>query len=198
MEPLVLCLAVLSRFDEDSPPVQHARDSPRLVLMCVRPDNGGSPRTERLKMRVQEWSAVLGMAGVLVSACSPDEVQAPGDGGAVRPKIEAAAAPTSGLVGEWKLDEASGATAVDTKNGYNATVFGGAAFVAGKLGNALNLNNGTSGTGAKWAEMPSNPTLDVVQEGNYTISAWFYPYSVPTFTTPENRYWAIVNKQGQH
>jgi hypothetical protein len=139
-------------------------------------------------MRVQEWSAVLGMAGVLLSACSPDEVQAPVDGGAVRPKIEAAAAPTNGLVGEWKLDETSGATAV----------FGGATFVAGKLGNALNLNNGTAGTGAKYAQMPSNATLDNLQEGNYTISAWFYPYSVPPNTVPENKNWAIVNKQGHH
>jgi hypothetical protein len=106
-------------------------------------------------------------------------------------------APTSGLVGEWKLDETGGTVANDTKNGYDATVFGGAAFVAGKLGNALNLNNGTAGTGGKYAEMPSNATLDDVQEGNYTISAWFYPYSIPPFTTPENRYWAIVNKQGQ-
>src|SRR3954465_15167905 len=140
--------------------------------MCVRPDNGSSPRTERLKMRVQDWSAVLGMAGVLVRACSPDDVQAPAGGEAVRPKIEAAAAPTSGLVGEWKLDETSGTIANDTKNNYDATVFGGAAFVAGKLGNALNLNNGPAGTGGKYAEMPSNPTLDNLQAGNHTISAW--------------------------
>src|SRR4051812_1961978 len=166
--------------------------------MCVRPDNGGSPRTERLKMRVQEWSAVLGMAGVVLSACSPDEVQAPGDGGAVRPKIEAAAAPTNGLVGEWKLDETDGTTAVDTKSGYNATVFGGAAFVGGKLGNALNLNNGTAGTGGKYAEMTSNATLDIVQEADYTISAWFYPFSVPPNTTTENPHWAIVVKPGFH
>jgi concanavalin A-like lectin/glucanase superfamily protein len=148
---------------------------------------------------VQGWLAGLGIAGLLVSGgCSPDDTQAPRDTRDPGPKIETAAAPTSGLVGEWKLDESGGTIANDTKNGYDATVFGGAAFVAGKLGNALNLNNGTAGTGGKYAEMPSNATLDNVQEGNYTISAWFYPYSIPPNTVVENKNWAIVNKQGLH
>jgi hypothetical protein len=77
-------------------------------------------------------------------------------------------------------------------------VFGGAAFVAGKLGNALNLNNGTAGTGGKYAELPSNATLDNVQEGNYTISAWFYPYSVPPDVSTDNHHWAVVAKAGFH
>jgi concanavalin A-like lectin/glucanase superfamily protein len=150
---------------------------------------------------MQGWLGALAVAGLLASGgCAPDDMQAPGSGEARprAPKIDAAVAPTSGLVGEWKLDETSGTTAVDSKNGYNATVFGGAAWVAGKLGNSLNFNNGTAGTGGKYAELPSNTTLDNVQEGNYTISAWFYPYSVPPFTVPENKYWAIVNKQGLH
>jgi Concanavalin A-like lectin/glucanases superfamily len=106
--------------------------------------------------------------------------------------------PTSGLIGEWKLDETGGTTANDTKNNFDATVQGGAAFIAGKLGNALNLNNGTAGTGGKYAQMPSNATLDGVQEGNYTISAWFHPYSRPPNTSSNNTFWAIVSKYGQH
>jgi len=107
--------------------------------------------------------------------------------------------PTSGLIGEWKLDETGGTVANDTKNNYDATVSGGATFIAGKLGNALNLNNGTAGTGGKYAQMPSNTTtLNDVQEGNYTISAWFYPYSRPPNTSGDNAFWAIVSKYGQH
>lgn len=136
-------------------------------------------------------------AALATGGCTPDEVQAPELPGP-SPTIEQAVAPTNGLVGEWKLNETSGTTAVDTKNGYNATVFGGAAFVAGTLGNALNLNNGTAGTGGKYAEMPNNATLDNVQEGDYTISAWFYAYSVPSDATVDNRNWAIVAKYGQH
>jgi hypothetical protein len=143
--------------------------------------------------------AALGTGGLLLSeGCRSDELQGPAHGPEGLRMPAMATAPTNGLVGEWKLDETSGTIANDTKNNYDATVFGGAAFVAGKLGNALNLNNGTSGAGAKYAEMPSNATLDNVQEANYTISAWFYPYSIPPFTTPENKNWAIVNKQGQH
>lgn len=110
--------------------------------------------------------------------------------------VAAAVVPTSGLIGEWKLD----GTGVDSKNGFNAAVIGGATFVAGKpgLGNALNLNNGTSGTGGKYAQMPSNATLDNVQENNYTISAWFYSYSAPPNSVFENRNWSIVVKYGPH
>jgi hypothetical protein len=42
--------------------------------------------------------------------------------------------------------------------------------------------------------MPSNATLDNVQEGNYTISAWFLPASLPPDGTVDNRHWAIVAK----
>lgn len=138
-------------------------------------------------------------AGALASwGCTPDEVQAPVVQAPQPEQIEAAVVPITGLIGEWKLDETSGTTAADTKNGFNATVLGGAAFVAGKIGNALNLNNGTAGTGGKYAQMPSNATLDNVQEGNYTISAWFFPYTVPTDSTVNNRAWAIVVKASPH
>jgi hypothetical protein len=139
----------------------------------------------------------LGSAGFLLIGCAPEEVQAPRTE-IEKVEIEAAVVPTSGLIGEWKLDATSGTTAVDTKNGFNATVLGGAAFIAGKIGNALNLNNGTAGTGGKYAQMPSNATLDNVQEGNYTISAWFFPYTLPPDATADNRHWAIVAKASPH
>ena len=136
--------------------------------------------------------AALCTRGMVGSACTPEAVQEP------EIKIDAAVAPTAGLVGEWKLDETSGATAVDTKNGYNASVLGGAGFVAGRIGNALNFDNGTDGTGGKYAQMPNNAVLDNVQEGDYSISAWFYAYTAPTDSAVSNRNWAIVTKYGQH
>jgi hypothetical protein len=139
----------------------------------------------------------LGSAGFLLTGCTPEEAQAP-PAEIEKVEIEAAVVPTSGLIGEWKLDETSGTTAVDTKNGFNATVLGGAAFIAGKIGNALNLNNGTAGTGGKYAQTPSNATLDNVQEGNYTISAWFFPYTIPPDATADNRHWAVVVKASPH
>ena len=148
-------------------------------------------------IRAQALLFTAATAGALLSGCSPDEAQAP-EVQVPPAEIEMAVAPTNGLVGEWKLDETSGTIAVDTRNGYNATVSGGAAFVPGKLGNGLDLNNGTAGTGTKYAQMPSNAVLDVVQEGDYTISAWFYPYSAPPDLTSADARWAIVSKPGLH
>jgi Concanavalin A-like lectin/glucanases superfamily len=145
----------------------------------------------------QKWIAAVGVAGLLIGGCAPDEVQAPGER-VTEPRLEAAVVPTGGLIGEWKLDETGGTVANDTKNNFDATVFGGAAFVAGKLGNALNLNNGTAGTGGKYAQMPSNATLDNVQEANYTISAWFQPTTLPPDATVNNRHWAVVAKASPH
>src|SRR6266516_4685924 len=86
----------------------------------------------------RRWMAGLSMLGALLGACSdPAAVDAP-----ARVPINAAVVPTSGLVGEWKLDEPNGTIAHDTwVNHFDATVFGGAAFVGGKLGNALKLDN---------------------------------------------------------
>lgn len=112
--------------------------------------------------------------------------------------VAAASRAANGVIGEWKLDEAGGTSATDTRNGYDAAVFGGAEFVAGRYGHGLNLDNGADGTGLKYAELPSNPALDNVQEGDYAISAWFNPASVPADADIDNRYWSIVVKPGQH
>ena len=131
---------------------------------------------------------------LLSIGCRSDELQGPAQGPEGSRKPALAVAPTNGLVGEWKLDETNGTVANDTKNNFDATVFGGAAFVPGKIGNALNLNNGTSGTGGKYAQMPSNTTLDNLNEANYTVSAWFQPASQPPNTGVPDRLWAVVAK----
>jgi hypothetical protein len=130
-----------------------------------------------------------------VGCSDPDRVNGPGETTArpVGPLIKSAV-PTSGLIGDWKLDESNGTVAHDSKYNYDASVLGGAAFVAGKLGNALSLTNGSAGTGGKYAQMPSNLTLDNVQEGDYTLSAWFRPSTLPPNTSVDNRMWAIVGK----
>jgi hypothetical protein len=140
-------------------------------------------------------TALLALAGI---ACTPTEQGENGPDGSMSPTAPTASVvPTTGLIGEWKLDESGGTIAADSKNGFDADVFGGAAFVAGKIGNALNLNNGTVGTGGKYAQMPSNATLDDVQKNNYTISAWYFPFSRPLNTTSENAQYSIVTKHGQ-
>jgi Concanavalin A-like lectin/glucanases superfamily len=154
----------------------------------------------RSPVRAAAVALRLMVLSTLASAgCTPTEEGRDEPDGSMTPRAPVASVvPTNGLIGEWKLDESSGTTAADTKNGFDADVFGGAAFVAGKIGNALNLNNGTAGTGGKYAEMPSNATLDDVQENSYTLSAWFYPYSLPPNSVSENARWAIIHKHGQN
>jgi hypothetical protein len=53
--------------------------------------------------------------------------------------LSSAAAPTNGLVASWSLDEGTGTVAADSVGGANGTV-GGAAWVAGKTGKALDFN----------------------------------------------------------
>jgi hypothetical protein len=68
------------------------------------------------------------------------------------------------LVAYWKFDEGSGTTAVDTSgNGNDGTIEGGAEWVAGQLGGALEFN----GSGAR--VVASNIPFD---ERSFTIAMW--------------------------
>lgn len=137
------------------------------------------------------WLARVCLGSMVLTACSePTGLERPRGA----PQPASAVAPTNGLVGEWKL-EGSGE---DTRNNFDATLFGSPGFVAGQLGQAINLDNGPAGTGAKYAEMPNDPALDTIQKANYTISAWFFAYSQPENTSADNRSWAIALKSGQH
>ena len=149
----------------------------------------------KIQLGTARLTALLALVGI---ACTPTEQGEHESDGSMHPTAPTASVvPTTGLIGEWKLDESGGTIAADSKNGFDADVFGGAAFVAGKIGNALNLNNGTVGTGGKYAQMPSNATLDNVQNNSYTISAWYFPFSRPLNTTSENAQYSIVTKHGQ-
>jgi hypothetical protein len=141
------------------------------------------------------WHTGATLAVTLVAgACSSDDPIAPNNPTGpltAAPPIEAAAVPTTGLVGEWKLD----GNANDTKNGFNATLVGSPPFIAGKIGQAIDLTgNGTGGAGGKYVEMPANTTLNDLAEGSaYSVSAWFNPASAPSGTPPAS-FWMVVGK----
>ena len=102
-----------------------------------------------------------------------------------------------GLVGYWKLNEVSGMTAADSSGqGYNGTVTGTVNWTAAKTGNGFQFdyNNGND-----YIFLPNNATLDNVQEGNYTLAAWFKPLSTPPGTgSANNADYAILLKAGWH
>lgn len=72
--------------------------------------------------------------------------------------------------GFWRLDEGTGLAAYDCGgNGNDGTLQGGASWVAGKFGNALEFD-GVGGL----VDAPDDSTLDVVR--NLNIDVWFKPY----------------------
>jgi hypothetical protein len=102
---------------------------------------------------------------------------------------------SSDLAGHWKLDDEKGSmTAADATGHANGKVVGGATFGAGKVGGALQVD----GKGAH-VEIPSTDELDKIQEGNYTLAAWFKPDGVPQGKDAENNQsYGILIKSGWH
>jgi hypothetical protein len=82
---------------------------------------------------------------------------------------QAAGLPSS-LVGWWKLDEGTGATALDsTGNKHDGTLIQNPIWTSGKIGGALEFN-GTS----NFVRIPDDPALTFKLLQSYTLAAWVY------------------------
>ncbi len=74
--------------------------------------------------------------------------------------------PAGGPVGYWKFDENTGTTASDSSGyGNNGTIFGGATWVPGKIGSALNFN-GVNG----YVDAGNNTSLQIT--GAISLEGW--------------------------
>lgn len=103
---------------------------------------------------------------------------------------------SSDLVGHWKLDDdKTGTVAADASGrGANGKLVGDAKFGAGKAGGALQLD----GKGGH-VEIANSDDLDKVQEGSYSLAAWFKAEDVPAGKDAENNQsYGIVLKTGWH
>ncbi|HYF00057.1 MAG TPA: LamG-like jellyroll fold domain-containing protein, partial [Planctomycetota bacterium] len=115
------------------------------------------------------------------------------------PEVVEAAPPDErdpALVGHWKLDEPSGAAALDASgHDHTAVLTGDPPRGPGKSGGALLLDGKD-----RYATIPSTAVLDRLQEGAYTISAWYRPNSRPAGKEPSanDSSHAIVMKAGLH
>jgi WD40 repeat protein/serine/threonine protein kinase len=93
--------------------------------------------------------------------------------------MPAVAAPASGLVAHWKLNEGSGTVAGDSSgNKLAAKLMGGASWSKGKAGGVH--FDGVS----QRIELPAAPSLEKLRDGSYTVSVWVKPEEVPS--TPDN------------
>lgn len=102
-----------------------------------------------------------------------------------------------GLIAHWKLNETSGATADDSSLANNdATRTGTAGWTTGNDANAHNFNYND---GDDYFQAPTNTALNDVQEGDYTVMAYFKPNSVPPGSgSANNSAYGIVRKSGWH
>ena len=100
-----------------------------------------------LKTRIRRVVPSLGLAGVLLAMV-----------------LSGAAGAASPPVGDWKMDEGSGAVLVDSStSGNNGTIAGNPTWVAGQHGQAIRFD----GTG-DYATVPDSASLDMT----YGRSRW--------------------------
>ncbi|MCY3018594.1 MAG: DUF4832 domain-containing protein [Planctomycetota bacterium] len=110
----------------------------------------------------------------------------------------AAETPEAGLVGHWKLDDGKGASAQDSSGNGNHGVLknmdAAKCWVQGKSGGALDFDGETS-----YVEIPNSTALQSVQDGSYTLVAWFNPAALPPGKDWDYRSaYGIVMKKGFH
>jgi len=80
------------------------------------------------------------------------------------------------LVVHWGFDEGSGSVVHDTSgNGNDGIFIGDPQWVTGKIGGALEFD-GTS----DYIEIPFSDSLRVINQGDFTLTAWFRLDEIPT------------------
>jgi uncharacterized protein len=76
------------------------------------------------------------------------------------------------MLAYYPFDQTAGPVITDASgNGHNGTAQGTVLFAAGQIGNALNLNNGTSGNGGNYVSLPANLLQGV---NDLTITIWIW------------------------
>jgi len=100
----------------------------------------------------------------------------------------------AGLVGHWTFDEPTGDAAADASgNGNTAKLVNAPRRVPGVRGTALQFDGNEA-----HVELPSKPVLDRLQEGSFTLAAWYKPLALPDEKDKRDGEHAILLKQGHH
>lgn len=100
------------------------------------------------------------------------------------------------LAGHWKLDDKGGETVADRSAAkHSGKIVGQPSRTAGKFGEALSFNGKDN-----YVEVPNAAGLDKLQDGSYSIAAWFKPEMVPPGTedAANDSEYGIVIKTGWH
>jgi len=110
--------------------------------------------------------------------------------------VQSGFAAESELAGHWKLDDKAGGTVVDSSPAKNpGKIVAQPGRTTGKFGGAFTFNGKDS-----YVEIPNSKDLDQIQNGSYSIAAWFKPEIVPPGTSDaaNDAQYGIVMKTGWH
>ncbi|WP_425399780.1 LamG-like jellyroll fold domain-containing protein [Aeoliella sp.] len=114
-----------------------------------------------------------------------------------RPLSQSEVAELFGLVAHWRLDESSGFTAYDSSGvGNDATLTGTQDWISGQIdgGGGCDYSDGDD-----YFTAPTTTVLNNVNEGSYSVTAWYKPLSVPTGSGADNHaYQGVLIKEGWH
>jgi len=93
----------------------------------------------------------------------------------------------------WRLDSADndGTTILDVANGHDGQINGAPTVVSGIVSEGLNFSDDDDAV-----VIPNHADLEDVQEGDYTLSAWFKPDGLPSNSSSYYRHYGLVMKQG--
>jgi len=99
-----------------------------------------------------------------------------------------------GMAGWWKFEEGSGRKVADSSgNGNHGAVVGKAAWSHGKYGGAMIFGGRDDAV-----VIPNSPSLERIQEGEYSISVWALPEDTPSGKDANSRSYYMVAKTGFH
>lgn len=157
-------------------------------------------RTAEIDALLDALSRVAGarVREVVALRTRHEERLAQGDSPPAAPEAEPAPAPDSlpeGLEGHWTLDTIEEGRAPDASGlGRHAAVVGPLTLVPGRHGQAILFQGNDA-----YLELPRRGGLDRLQEGPYTLAAWFKPTDVPKGAESDNgAFYGIVIKPGLH
>jgi sialidase-1 len=100
------------------------------------------------------------------------------------------------LAGHWKLDDKAGGTVADSSAGKNpGKIVAQPGRTTGRFGGAFTFNGKDS-----YVEIPNSKELDQIQNGSYSIAAWFKPETAPPGAddAANDAGYGIVMKTGWH
>lgn len=171
-------------FPKLSPEEEKAQDEFAKLFDGLKPENTAEKikRLERFVAKTPADFDIVPRARAMLSSLK----SAPANAKPAPPAVKPAT-----LVGHWLLNDGSGLSAPDSSGSkLNGKLVNGAEWAD----KALSFNGVDS-----YVDLPNSETMDHLQEGDFTVCAWFKPASDPAEEADHNHCgYTIIMKGGNH